>query len=243
MYKAEYHGAILLLRALHAYHQVKEPSTQVAELASKAMIQLRQLVILHTATNGAKKPSPAKDTRKRVPIKAAPAKTPARTSARAGKTAARRLSDSKPTLKTPAPKLTRKEASERVRCRSSVAPERAYDDLRRFTRLLGSLASLLALLGQVFAKVEVLKLIRAFQRGRECLVDDYVLRSAELATEYCKLGKQSRAGLVFLQAIRCVDESKREVAPSAKTELFLRYSAYLAGNGKLDQAYVSMEEF
>lgn len=60
---------------------------------------------------------------------------------------------------------------------------------------------------------------------------DYIRRSSQLATEYFKLGKVTRAGNVFSQTHRTVLESKVLVDNGIKVELLLRWSCYLAGTG------------
>lgn len=65
---------------------------------------------------------------------------------------------------------------------------------------------------------------------------DYVRRSSQLATEYFKLGKVSRAGNVFSQTYRTVLESKVLVDSGVKVELLLRWSCYLAGTGDIINA-------
>lgn len=65
---------------------------------------------------------------------------------------------------------------------------------------------------------------------------DYVRRSSQLATEYFKLGKVSRAGNVFAQTYRTVLESKILVDSGVKVELLLRWSCYLAGTGDIVNA-------
>ena len=65
---------------------------------------------------------------------------------------------------------------------------------------------------------------------------EYVVRSSELGDEYCKLGKYSRASLVFSQAIRIVSESKRDVSKAVRVELHLRFSHFLATQGDTSKA-------
>ncbi|ADV20626.1 Hypothetical protein CGB_B9070W [Cryptococcus gattii WM276] len=124
-------------------------------------------------------------------------------------------------------------------------PSQDIKDQPRKKQPLGALASLLALLGQTLAQIETLKLIRAFQRGRDELIDDYIRRSSQLATEYFKLGKVSRAGNVFSQTHRTVLESKVLVDNGIKVEHLLRWSCYLAGTGdivKAREAYIEAQE-
>jgi hypothetical protein len=130
----------------------------------------------------------------------------------------------------------RKELSAPAKRRSSLPTATTFDDLGKLTGYIESLASLLGLMGLVLAKVEALKVMRALLRHREDRVDDFVRSSGILAMEYCKLGKQSRAGMVFQQALRCAKESKREVGVTVKAELHLRHSAYLAQNERVDKA-------
>src|ERR1700712_4131174 len=59
------------------------------------------------------------------------------------------------------------------------------------------LINLLGILGYPLAKVDCLRLLRQLQRKD---VDAYALTSARLGHEYSKLGKVSRAAVVFAQA-------------------------------------------
>nr|XP_019042993.1 hypothetical protein I302_08702 [Kwoniella bestiolae CBS 10118]OCF21923.1 hypothetical protein I302_08702 [Kwoniella bestiolae CBS 10118] len=104
------------------------------------------------------------------------------------------------------------------------------------TKAVRSLATLLGLLGHSLQQIEALKLLRAFQRNKEDLVDDYTLRSGQLATEYQKLGKTSRAGLVFSQAQKVVEHSKVLVSVKSRVELGLRFACYLAFKGDTEKA-------
>ncbi|OCF35317.1 hypothetical protein I316_02863 [Kwoniella heveanensis BCC8398] len=101
---------------------------------------------------------------------------------------------------------------------------------------LGSLGSLLGMLGCTLQQIDVLKLLRAFQRNNEDLINDYVKCSSQLATEYQNLGKTSRAGFVFQQALRVVENGKTLVLPNVKVELLLRYACYLAAKGETARA-------
>ncbi|RSH95601.1 hypothetical protein EHS25_000693 [Saitozyma podzolica] len=233
-YRCEYHAAILLIRALRAYHTESEAATSVSQLGAQALEQLRHLGLPPPAQDLPASPKPVDQPKKRAPAKTAVPKTPARTG-RAVKTPARRVSDPKLQPKTPAPKM-RKELSAPAKRRSSLPTANSFDDLDKLTGYIGSLASLLGLMGLVLAKVDALKIMRALLRHREDLVDDFVRSSGILATEYCKLGKQSRAGTVFQQAMRCVKESQRHLGETVKAELHLRYSAYLAQNERVEEA-------
>nr|XP_019013302.1 uncharacterized protein I206_01368 [Kwoniella pini CBS 10737]OCF52083.1 hypothetical protein I206_01368 [Kwoniella pini CBS 10737] len=98
---------------------------------------------------------------------------------------------------------------------------------------LGSLSTLLGLLGHSLQQIEVLKLLRAFQRNKEDLVDG---KSTQLATEYQKLGKTSRAGFVFTQAQRVIEQSKVLVSAKVRVESGLRFAAFLALKGDVSKA-------
>jgi hypothetical protein len=225
-YRCEYHAAILLIRALRAYHTESEAATSVSQLSAQALEQLRHLGLPPPAQDLPASPKPVDQPKKRAPAKTAVPKTPAR-----------RVSDPKLQPKTPAPKM-RKELCAPAKRRSSLPTANSFDDLDKLTGYIGSLASLLGLMGLVLAKVDALKIMRALLRHREDLVDDFVRSSGILATEYCKLGKQSRAGTVFQQAMRCVKESQRHLGETVKAELHLRYSAYLAQNERVEEAWV-----
>lgn len=233
-YRCEYHAAILLVCAIRAYHLESEAAKSVSQLGAQALEQLRKLVLPPPAQELPASPKLVDQSKKRAPVKTAVPKTPARTG-RAIKTPARRVSDPRVQPKTPAPKM-RKELSAPAKRRSSLPTANSFDDLGKLTGYIESLASLLGLMGLVLAKVEALKIMRALLRHREDRLDDFVRSSGILATEYCKLGKQSRAGTVFQQAMRCVKESQRHVGETVKAEFHLRYSAYLAQNERVDEA-------
>nr|XP_031857742.1 uncharacterized protein CI109_006837 [Kwoniella shandongensis]KAA5524814.1 hypothetical protein CI109_006837 [Kwoniella shandongensis] len=249
-YRNEYQSYSLILRALQAYHTEDDPSQAVAEASTKAVQALRQIVLppssLSASTTVNSAQAKEETGRKKQPLgRSTTTKAVAATRSTRGTTrtvsepkAATALGKTVAVAKA-AGKTTSGIAANR---RSSVAPAMLYDDLRRLTRLLGSLATLLGLLGHALGKIEVLKLLRAFQRSREDLIDDYVQQSAQLATEYYKLGKLSRAGFVFSQANKCVAESKVLVSLGTRVELLLRWSTYLAGTGNIVKAQEVFDE-
>ncbi|OCF72123.1 hypothetical protein I204_07388 [Kwoniella mangroviensis CBS 8886] len=131
-----------------------------------------------------------------------------------------------------------KEAIEKLQCIiiPPTSPDQVEESKKKVPLGRSSLAALLGLLGHPFQQIEALKLLRAFQRNRDGLVDDYVLRSAQLATEYQKLGKTSRAGLVFAQAQKVIEHSKILVSLKVRVELGLRFACYLAFKGEVTRA-------
>nr|XP_019002345.1 uncharacterized protein I203_04824 [Kwoniella mangroviensis CBS 8507]OCF65806.1 hypothetical protein I203_04824 [Kwoniella mangroviensis CBS 8507] len=131
-----------------------------------------------------------------------------------------------------------KEAIEKLQCIiiPPTSPDQVEESKKKVPLGRRSLAALLGLLGHPFQQIEALKLLRAFQRNRDGLVDDYVLRSAQLATEYQKLGKTSRAGLVFAQAQKVIEHSKILVSLKVRVELGLRFACYLAFKGEVTRA-------
>ncbi|WRT66903.1 uncharacterized protein IL334_003868 [Kwoniella shivajii] len=236
-FKSEYISYTLILRAMQAYHTSPHPSMEVIESSKKAVENLRGIVLPPTklSTLGPSTESADNAPKKKVPLgrstttKAVPARPTRGTS--------RTVSEPKKVVgKKPLAKSTTATVANKSKRRSSIILPLVFDDLKRLTRLLGSLATLLGLLGHSLQQIEALKLLRAFQRNREDLVDDYVLRSAQLATEYQKLGKISRAGLVFSQAQKVMDNSNALVSTSVKVELGLRYASYLAFKGDFMKA-------
>ncbi|KAK8870007.1 hypothetical protein IAR55_000577 [Kwoniella newhampshirensis] len=249
IYKNEYQAYTLVLKALQAYHTESDPSQAVAEASTRAVQALRSIVLPpSTATDAMVTPVKGVEAsgRKKQPLgkstttKAVVQKRPTRGSTRA-------VSEPKSINTTQKKVAATKTVGKAIlagttKRRSSLTPALVFDDLRRLTRLLASLATLLGLLGHALGKIEVLKLLRAFQRNREDLVDDYVQRSAQLATEYFKLGKLSRAGLVFSQANKVVAESKVLVSLGTRVELLLRRTSYLAGTGHIAKAQEVFDE-
>ncbi|KAL7422127.1 separin protein [Cryptotrichosporon argae] len=117
-----------------------------------------------------------------------------------------------------------------------------FENLSRLSKLISALVALLGLLGHVLVKIEALKLLRALQRNNEDFIDEYALASAELGTEYTNLGKRTRAGLVFAQSIRHIDDSRKAVGLHARAVLHLRYSHHLAVVGKPEQSQEELAE-
>ncbi|OXH40985.1 separase [Cryptococcus neoformans] len=230
MYKKEHYAYTLILRALKAYHFEGDPTPAVLENHKRSMEALREMLIPSTTSQEIKD-----GPRNRQPL----GRT---TTTRAVTT---RGASARPTRGTKrAVSEPQKRASGKAMAGHTTASG-VFDDLKKLTGLLGALASLLALLGQTLAQIETLRLIRAFQRSRDELIDDYVRRSSQLATEYFKLGKVSRAGNVFAQTYRTVLESKVLVDSGAKVELLLRWSCYLAGTGDIvnaREAYIEAQE-
>lgn len=94
------------------------------------------------------------------------------------------------------------------------------DDQKRLFASLDRLCSLLGMLGHSLAKIDGLRLLRQLQRKD---IGAYAVTSARLGSEYSKLGKSSRAAVVFAQIS----------SPSVETQL--RYAAFLATIGNLDK--------
>ena len=218
-----------LLRALHSYQSVSEPTLTVLALAKQAMSELRALVLPPTV------PSPRKVTAKRplgraATVKASPVAPPAAKSRAASETkiTKTRVTKTAPIATGGSPRKSRPSFTPMI-----------IDDVSTFAQLLGSLCSVVGMLGLTLQKVESLKLLRALLRGRAEIADDYVLRSAELGTEYLLLGKITRATTVFAQAQRYADEYT--VSLHTQCELGLRYSAFLASTGKLEEAVQAYE--
>ncbi|WVQ98549.1 hypothetical protein IAU59_005675 [Kwoniella sp. CBS 9459] len=256
IYKAEYVSYTLIYRAIQAYHidSASMPSTGVIEASQEAVKALRSIVLPPTQA-AATSLSPPK-------VKAVP-DLALRSGGGAGKvkvplgrsTTTKSAAPPRPTRgttravsepKTGGTKATfsKSAATVKAKRRSSIAPLLVFDDLKKLTSLLGSLGSLLGLLGYTLQQIDVLKLLRAFQRNNEDLINDYVRRSAQLATEYQTLGKTSRAGFVFQQALRVVENGKKLVSPSVRVELSLRYVCHLAAKGetvKAQDAYLQAE--
>ncbi|ORY21586.1 hypothetical protein BCR39DRAFT_562599, partial [Naematelia encephala] len=226
-HRPELHATALLIQAIHAYHAESEPTQTVLDFATQAMHELRAMIIppsplpvVEKANESKRKPlGHAATTR-------APLRAPVKSSRTVSEPKAVKAISNKATVQTAST-----EAPERSKRRCSVTPVTTFEDLPRTASLLGALASLLGLLGHVLPKVEALKVLRSLLRGREEFIDDYVSRSAELAAEYAKLGKISRATTVFSQTIRFVAEAKKPASAVTRVELHLLHSAHLARTG------------
>ena len=209
----------------------------VLGFAKEAFKQLRELILPPTMAGSplkVAKVSEAKATSIRRPLgNAMTVKAPTSSNIKAPPAKKNRAtSDS---LKKEVPKLAEESRAASLTIEDGTNP-RSLDDGHRLAELLGSLVSLLGLLGHVLPKVESLKLLRAILRERPDLADDYVLRSVELATEYMRLGKHTRARTVFIQTSRLVDDGKHSISFEAKVDLHLRYGAFLAVKGESFQA-------
>ncbi|ODO11404.1 hypothetical protein I350_00183 [Cryptococcus amylolentus CBS 6273] len=226
VYKKEYYAYILILRALQAYHSTSEPSASVLQHQQQIHQLLRELILPPT-------PVVVQDegVKKRQPLGRATTTRAAPT--RSTRSAQRTVSE--PQKKPMA--TTRGVPAKKGKSAAEVGTKAvAYDDLKRLTHLISSLATLLGLLGMSLAQVEVLKLLRALQRNRDPLFSGYIDASAQLATEYHKLGKISRAGSVFTQAHNALQDSKVLVDDSVQVELLLRWCCYLADTGDVAKA-------
>ncbi|WVF72384.1 hypothetical protein IAT40_007199 [Kwoniella sp. CBS 6097] len=252
-YKAEYVSYTLIYRAIQSYHtaSLSSPSTQVLEASQEAVKALRSIVLPPTHHTSTSTSTPIKGGttqdlssgagagvgKRKVPLGRSTT-TKAAVSSRPTRGTFRAVSEPKTgSGKVVADKATSTAtATGKVKRRSSIAPVLVFDDLKKLTSLLGSLDSLLGVLGYTLQQIDVLKLLRAFQRNNEDLINDYVHRSAQLATEYQALGKTSRAGLVFQQALRVVESGKSLVLPRVRVVLLLRYACHLAAKGEIAKA-------
>ncbi|WVQ70354.1 uncharacterized protein L199_008581 [Kwoniella botswanensis] len=228
-FKAEYLSYTLVLKAMQTYHASSHPTLDVITASKEAIEKLRSIIIPPTP------PDQSEEPKKKVPL--GRSTTTQAVGTRPTRSTTRTVSEpKKPIAKKAVTKASAAGAAAKVKRRSSIGPFLVFDDLTRLTRFLGSLAALLGLLGHPFQQIEALKLLRAFQRNKDDLVDDYVLRSAQLATEYQKLGKTSRAGLVFAQAQKVIGHSKILVSLKVRVELELRFAFYLAFKGEVTRA-------
>jgi hypothetical protein len=165
-FQAEHHANTLLLKTLQAYHFDSSPSTPILTLSRTAITELRKLIILPTA--------PVVEERKKQPLGRSMT-----TKAPAVKVKGRTVSE---------PKGKTVPEKGKIGSKSTMSTEEVsvFEDLRKLASLLGgyfrastdftdtvigSLASLLGMMGHALAKVEALKLLRALLRGREDLVD------------------------------------------------------------------------
>ncbi|WVN89000.1 uncharacterized protein L203_104216 [Cryptococcus depauperatus CBS 7841] len=229
VYRKEYEAYVLILKALRSYHLNGDQSHMVIEIGKKAVQALREIIL---------PPTPASvkvhGQRNRQPL---------------GRAITTRAVSSRPTrsiqrtVSEPQRKATGKVGMEKSKLVPAdnmptlVTPsELVFDDLTKLTKLLGCLSSLLGLLGQDLAQIEILRLLRAFERNCDHLINDYVRRSSQLATQYHKLGKIVRAGLVFAQTYKAIMDSSVIVDSGAKVEMLLQWVCYLAATGNIVKA-------
>jgi hypothetical protein len=87
-------------------------------------------------------------------------------------------------------------------------------------------------------RIEVLKVARAILRGSEQVSDKvlYVKLSGYLAAEYAGLGKFGRAKIVLEHAVKLADGILGEEGLRARLAVGLRWSAFLARSGRVDEA-------
>lgn len=201
-FRQEYYASIAIHAALQTYH-LPESSPGLAELGRAALDSSRAFILPVPPT--ATKRTPA--TRGKAPAprtKAAPART----------ATARKVT----------PTAAKKAAA------AATPPTIELDDPERFSGLLNALASLFGLLGHIVPKIEALNLLRTMQRTN--FPDAFVATSSQVAAEYGRLGKFSRATQVFAKALKQADDA----APAARAELHLRHARFLATGGHLHQA-------
>nr|XP_018264106.1 uncharacterized protein I303_03986 [Kwoniella dejecticola CBS 10117]OBR86264.1 hypothetical protein I303_03986 [Kwoniella dejecticola CBS 10117] len=237
-FKAEYVSYTLISRAMQIYHSAPHPTLEILQATKEVVEKLRQIILPPTPTSQSGLTATAEND---APKKKTPLGRSTTTKAvRPTRGTARTVSEPKKAVAPPpAKKVVSKKSTDALTAqkrRSSVLPTLVFDDLKRLTGLLGSLSTLLGLLGHSLQQIEVLKLLRAFQRNKEDLVDDYILRSAQLASEYQKLGKTSRAAFVFSQAHKVIEHSKVMVSAKVRIEMGLRFAAFLALKGDVAKA-------
>jgi hypothetical protein len=265
---AEYEAVVLLLRSLFAYHAHSEPSKQVTELSTLAIDGLRQMLVPPTtqpvgsspiktkSSLQGLKPSPLATNRKAPttvlgrststatanPAKGSTSGLASRSVSASHTTTNKTQTDNRDTLTLrPQPRTSL----------DSSPPIPRFEDLPRLSKLLSALISLLGMLGHSLAKINALKVLRALLRHHPDQVDEYVSYSAELATEYMKLGKNSRAGSVFAQIFKTISErehgshggtsategkgDKKSVRLAVVIDAHLRYSEFLTSMGQVEQ--------
>lgn len=248
-FAAELQSTTLLIVALQTYQTEADPTLKVAHWATRALDALRKLIIAPTDAPPAR-PDTTVAELKRAPTSrqsAAPPKTP--TSSRtlppprtprapvSRSTSASGTSRARTSAKAVSSPKARREVSEpRRRLSDTPAPGPVFDDLPRLTNLLGALAALLGMLGLTFRKVDALKVLRALIRDHKDLVLMYVSASTELGAEYVKLGKMTRAGTVFAQAIKVSADAGTAVPVGTVIELHVRYAHYLALEQRSEEA-------
>lgn len=238
---AEYENVILLAQALNAYRTNDEPTQQVAELSTQIIARLRQVLvppsstlIPSNSTGKTQSSAIAKKASMSSLSKSASSKT-AQSRVASNPTAISNSKASKPvSAGARSTAATKSNAAAKPRNSLDLLPK--FEDFPRLVKLLSALAALLGVLGHPLAKIDTLKVLRAFLRHHSELVDDYVSHSAELATEYRKLGKNSRAASVFAQTLRTINDGGKPVSSRVVVDVLLQHCEYLAAIGDVQQA-------
>lgn len=220
-YRHEYHGRTLILCALQTYH-LSGSSADVATVGRVALDASRSFICPTPSST-----PPSTSASKRV------------VSGR-GKTATTATKTAKAPVRTAARKVT----PTSTKAKSTASPPKSdapaiplnLDDAERISDLLHALASLFGLLGNFVPKIEALNLLRALQSNSVGMTDAFIQTSAQVAVEYARLGKYSRASQVFSKAIKRANDPSADVSPAARVDLHLRHCRFLALSGQINQA-------
>ena len=108
--------------------------------------------------------------------------------------------------------------------------------------LLTALVALLGMMGMGMQRIEVLKLARAMLRGHDDAQRKmmYIRFTGHLAAEYSALGKYGRAKVVLEHAVQLAEtmSSADDNGMRLRLEIGLKWCAFLAVSGRLDDAWV-----
>lgn len=246
-YAAESQCTTLVIIALQTYQTEADPTSRVAQWATRAIDASRTLIIPPTVSTKQQEGLPSAPkrapTNKRVTVSgtttagnALPPRTPRATNSRSASATASqsrgRIANSAPTT----PKIRRDFSEPMPQPQDAGPAPSTFDDLPRLAHLMSALASLLGVLGLTFRKIDCLKVLRALLRDQPDLVKEYVSSSVELASEYVKLGKTSRADSVFVQAIKISGSGQVALQAEIKAEMRVRYAHHLALSCRADEA-------
>ncbi|KAM0746055.1 hypothetical protein T439DRAFT_384325 [Meredithblackwellia eburnea MCA 4105] len=144
------------------------------------------------------------------------------------------------------PPSREKNSSHRTPPKSEQVPLPPFDDPEKCYDVLDAMANLLGALGHVLLRIAYLKLIRrlASKIGSKNS-SAYISASAHLGEEYTRLGKTSRAGLVFAQAeSRILLCAKNDLAIPERSRItyLTLYAGYLAVLGNHDRSAKTYSE-
>ena len=239
-YQYEMTAIAHVMRALRAYHSASTPATVVEDATRTALESIRQLIIPPSTPVSPPKtqPVPARQPLGKLTTMRAPPRPGARPAT--GRVVSETVKRTAPVGPRSVSKPAKLPASPKQQA-NMAAPVPVFEDLARLSTLLEALTSLLGMLGLVFLKIDSLRVLRIIERHSSDRSDDYIRHSAQLATEYSRLGKHSRARSVLAQALKLAAD-RPGTSPHVLVQLHLRRCISVTAAGDLDQAAASFAE-
>lgn len=206
-----------MMRAVQAYHTEQDSKAVVSDMAGKAIIALRNVLIPRSNTTARTPPRPTA----RVNAKTKNAfVTPVRGRSVSEKGAAAR---SKP-----------RQVSDSAVARENAVGGLKWTNVDALSEWLSNTVGLLGMLGLTMQRIEMIKVARSALREETSVQETWIGLSASLGVEYASLGKWTRAKTVLEHAARLVEGPN--VSEGVRHVVLLKWCRFLAMTGRVEEA-------